>query len=791
MKSSKNSRFWFYILLTAAMFIGLAGCSALVSLGLMDPPPQTDRATPTDEAVSTALIAGRVWQDRCAEGEGCLRASDGSFRPNGLEDAGEPGLEGVTLELGLGACPITGFAETVSGANGTYVFGALSTGTYCLSIDPSRNGNAEILGSAPWTHPAYGQGVSRITITLQQPGETRLVSFGRQATTSIENPTPTVTAPPADGPTATPAPQGCLNWVEFVSDVTIADTTRIGANKSFDKTWRLRNAGTCTWTTEYDLVFVSGNRMQGPSAKNLPRSVAPGDTVDLTVRLKAPEDTGLYRGYWMLQSEQNQLFGLGTRANSPFWVQIIVGPLGTTSSGSWRGEYFARRDLKGTAGFVRNDPVIDFDWDDRSPGSPLGSDNFSVRWTGKSQFEAGTYRFTLRVDDGARLWVDDELVIDSWKDGSDRKLEADVALARGSHDIRLEYYERSGDARIRLSWAEVESPTFSHWKAQFWTNRDFSGSPALVRNDRDINFDWDDGSPAVGIPENNFSARWTREITFNAGTYRFNVQADDGVRLWVGDDRLINEWHDSSGSQIYQALVTLSGKQRIKVEHYERSGDARIRVWWEKVDPTATPTTEGPTPTPTATATDEPPPTDTPEPTNTPEPTATTPPAPQELVSLAETACSAEWRNESSLLSCPGQSGEAEGAVYIVNNPSTEAGSTSDSLGLVTEPEQISLGFIQGTYPAVTLQSGDRLVASIGCMDGQPSCSVEFEVLLRIGDQNISLGSWNETSDGTMRSIELDLSAYAGQSVAPVLLVRNDTSSSLNSAVWLNPRILR
>jgi hypothetical protein len=68
-------------------------------------------------------------------------------------------------------------------------------------------------------------------------------------------------------------------------------------------------------------------------------------------------------------------------------------------------------------------------------------------------FEAGTYRFTLFADDGVRLWVDEQLLIDQWQDPQVATFQADVTLSQGYHRVCLEYYEGGGAAAVRLSWA--------------------------------------------------------------------------------------------------------------------------------------------------------------------------------------------------------------------------------------------------------------------------------------------------------------------------------------------------
>ncbi|MGB7876147.1 MAG: NBR1-Ig-like domain-containing protein [Anaerolineales bacterium] len=139
-------------------------------------------------------------------------------------------------------------------------------------------------------------------------------------------PTPTSTKPPT---TSTVPPSTC-DKTRFIADVTVPDGTTFAPGAAFNKTWRLKNVGSCNWTTSYQLVFYSGEKMGGPDALTFPKSVAPGQTVDLTVSLTAPNSPGSYRGYWMFKNASGALFGIGTLANKPWWVDIKVS--GTVTS---------------------------------------------------------------------------------------------------------------------------------------------------------------------------------------------------------------------------------------------------------------------------------------------------------------------------------------------------------------------------------------------------------------------------------------------------------------------------
>jgi hypothetical protein len=120
----------------------------------------------------------------------------------------------------------------------------------------------------------------------------------------------------------------------------------------------------------------------------------------------------------------------------------------------WRGEYFNNLSLIGQPVVVRNDRDVDFDWLTGSPDPRINLDLFSARWSRSLLFEAGTYRFGIRVDDGVRLFVDGVLVLDDWRDGV-RDASVDLTLARGNHNLRVEYYERGGRASIQMSIARL------------------------------------------------------------------------------------------------------------------------------------------------------------------------------------------------------------------------------------------------------------------------------------------------------------------------------------------------
>lgn len=138
--------------------------------------------------------------------------------------------------------------------------------------------------------------------------------------------TATVTIPPSP-------PGGGADKAQFIADVTVPDGTNFSPGASFTKTWRLSNVGTSTWTTAYSVVFYGGEQMDGTSPKAFSGNVPPGQTVDISIDMVAPDETGKYIGYWILRNANNQTFGVGPNGDQSFYVEInVVGGANTSTS---------------------------------------------------------------------------------------------------------------------------------------------------------------------------------------------------------------------------------------------------------------------------------------------------------------------------------------------------------------------------------------------------------------------------------------------------------------------------
>lgn len=194
-----------------------------------------------------------------------------------------------------------------------------------LRATPTPSGAAALFTSAAETVQAQLTQAAQPSPSPGEPSYTPSIPTFSETPTFTLTPSATATLVPTHTPlppSFTPTPIPC-NLVKFVEDVTIPDNTEVDPGQVFVKTWRLKNAGSCTWSTAYTLVPEGDNLFSAPAAVPLPAAVPPGGTVDISVTLTAPMVAGTHRGNFKLATASGQRFGWGD-GTKPFWVQVKV-----------------------------------------------------------------------------------------------------------------------------------------------------------------------------------------------------------------------------------------------------------------------------------------------------------------------------------------------------------------------------------------------------------------------------------------------------------------------------------
>ncbi len=248
-------------------------------------------------------------------------------------------------------------------------------------------------------------------------------------------------------PSSSPVPLSRCDAAAFIKDVTVPDGSVITRGSTFQKIWRLQNVGTCSWTPSYALVFVSGDRMSGPTSASLPGNVNPGESIDLAVNLTAPSQNGHYRGYWKLRNASGALFGIGAQADVAFWVDIHVsGP-----------EYVAYD-------FVAN--ACEAEWKSRSsnslpcPGKEGDDDGYVIKLSkprmenGVTQKQAGLLTVPNHKANG---YIQGKYPPFEVQSGDHFKADINCQYGATTCNVlfRLEYRIGDGDIKILKDWHEV------------------------------------------------------------------------------------------------------------------------------------------------------------------------------------------------------------------------------------------------------------------------------------------------------------------------------------------------
>ncbi|WP_432993160.1 PA14 domain-containing protein [Dactylosporangium sp. CA-233914] len=226
---------------------------------------------------------------------------------------------------------------------------------------------------------------------------------------------------------------------------------------------------------------------------------------------------------------------------------------------------------------TRQDTSVNFDWGGGSPDPVIAADHFVARWTRTDALPAGLYRFSGASDDGIRVYVDNVPVVDMWQN-QNATYSVDKVLLGGNHTIRIEYYENGGGALVGFDYERIgDVIPQDGYTAEYFDNPTLAGVPAVTRQDEKVDFDWGDGSPDPAIPADHFSARWTRTAQLGAGTYRFSATGDDGIRVKLDGNVIVDGWSDHSPTTYTADIPIAAGQHTITVEYYENGGGALAR----------------------------------------------------------------------------------------------------------------------------------------------------------------------------------------------------------------------
>jgi hypothetical protein len=608
----------------------------------------------------------------------------------------------------------------------------------------------------------------------------------------------------------TAAAAAACDWAQFVADVTIPDGTSVAAGATLTKTWRLKNIGTCAWSTAYALVYSSGEKMGTTTVVNLPSNVAPGATVDLTVTLTAPSAAGHYRGYWQLRNASGVLFGIGASATSPFWVDLNVTQTYATAydfaanycSAAWSSGAGALP-CPGTdgsaSGFVlkQDAPKLENGATDTAPGLLVAP-----------QAVAGGYiqgvfpAFTVQSGDRFQSIVNCSYGATTCY----VRFRLDYQIAGGTVHTLLNFRERYEGMYYRvnldLSALAGQSVTFILYTADVSGygvpsgDRALWGAPKIVRTGPGPIIITPTFTPTVGPSPTPTATGPAPATTCNRAQFLADVTIPDGTILAANTPftktwRLKNvgtcTWTTSysiffvSGDQMgAPASVVMPSNvapgQTVDISvpmtspatagHFKgywklrNASGASFGVWsnynnpiWADINVTAS--------------------------------------VAGAAYDFAANACSATWTSAAGALPCPGTDGSASGFVLKLAAPKLEDGTTGLP-GLLTAPQNVTDGYIQGIYPAFTVQSGDKFQSIINCEYGATSCYVTFRLDYQVGSGPIqTFWFFRERYDNLYYRASVDLTPLAGQNVKFILTVLAYGSAAGDRAVWVAPQIVR
>ena len=252
-------------------------------------------------------------------------------------------------------------------------------------------------------------------------------------------------------------------------------------------------------------------------------------------------------------------------------------------------QYFHNIDFTGLA--ETRSEAIAYNWGTNAPAPGVDADSFSVRWTGQVEPQfSETYTFRALADEGVRVWIDGQLIIDDWSPHLRRTSAGTIGLQAGQrYDIRVDYFDLSGAAQVELSWSSPSRPLQVIPLDRLFTNPngllgkyvDTAGG-TFSRVDPGVNFDWDLAGPGAGVAADEFSVKWSGHLRPDfSDLYTFSTISDERVRLWIANELVIDNWTNHSTTENLGTKQLEAGKwYNVRLEYYDVSGNAEISLRW-------------------------------------------------------------------------------------------------------------------------------------------------------------------------------------------------------------------
>ncbi len=253
---------------------------------------------------------------------------------------------------------------------------------------------------------------------------------------------------------------------------------------------------------------------------------------------------------------------------------------------NWKTSYFDNRDLAGPPVATADSPEVNFNWGAGAPHPDVPADNFSMRLERTIDFPAGNYRFVARADDGVRVDINDQSIIYDWQEGGARDLRADQYLS-GPARLRIEYFEATGLAELQFGFEQLR---IGEWEVNYFNNVDLTGNPVYINvepsgSSTQLDRDWGEASPYPDRVGRDFwSGSWEGTFFLAAGAYNFRVRSDDGIRVYLDGQLVIDDWADGYKEETRRLDSVSEGYHEVRVAFYEKTGAALIMLGWQRIE---------------------------------------------------------------------------------------------------------------------------------------------------------------------------------------------------------------